>query len=258
MKHTKTSVKKAFTLIELLVVVAIIAILAAILLPALNAANERGVAASCINNLKQIGNGITMYCDDNNGIIPLRYQETYLTYSSLLCKEIMNIYYKKQLGGDYLPREVMSCPNADFLTDSAANESISAAYGTAYSVNSLPGSSSDPVITDAQKEAFKMANIDGIKVVPSRLKSPSSFWMLGDTYRKDKAAQWSNTEWGTASMIMIHLGQAGSLWADGHATMETADALFAKMQYTVDGTARFQSGKWKVYDSDGETVITRP
>lgn len=57
--------KKQFTLIELLVVIAIIAILAAILLPALNAARERGRTASCINNEKQLATANRMYGDDH-------------------------------------------------------------------------------------------------------------------------------------------------------------------------------------------------
>jgi len=57
--------KARFTLIELLVVIAIIAILAAMLLPALSAARERAKTASCISQLKSIGNCIPLYSSDN-------------------------------------------------------------------------------------------------------------------------------------------------------------------------------------------------
>ena len=59
-----------FTLIELLVVVAIIAILAAILLPALNRAKEYSRRAVCGSQMRQTGFATFMYADDNNGIFP--------------------------------------------------------------------------------------------------------------------------------------------------------------------------------------------
>jgi prepilin-type N-terminal cleavage/methylation domain-containing protein/prepilin-type processing-associated H-X9-DG protein len=64
-------VKRGFTLIELLVVIAIIAILAAILLPTLQQARERGRAATCQNNLKQIYGVWQTYHDDFNWIMPV-------------------------------------------------------------------------------------------------------------------------------------------------------------------------------------------
>lgn len=58
-----------FTPIELLVVIAVLAVLAALLLPALSTAKERGKRTKCISNLRQFGISHTLYANDNRGVV---------------------------------------------------------------------------------------------------------------------------------------------------------------------------------------------
>ncbi len=110
MERRKSSRRTGFTLIELLVVVAIIAILAAMLLPALSQAREKARQATCMNNMKQAGLAILMYVNDFSDWFPPGTSPTG-HFNSAMNMKYGGSYTMGTPAGSYLDAKLLHCPS---------------------------------------------------------------------------------------------------------------------------------------------------
>lgn len=149
---------KSFTLVEMLVVISIICVLAGMLLPALNKAVASGRAAACLNNLRQLGTGFTMYADSGDGRYPFSIDNSNAIWVTKLCPYLGMTWNGGQVSRG--EQGVFNCPENSrqlFITSTGPTiDETRASYGiNGYATQAFfeanPASSNNPAGNNSRR-----------------------------------------------------------------------------------------------------------
>ncbi len=248
---------RQFTLIELLVVIAIIAILASMLLPALNQARERAKASSCVNNLKQCSSANLTYANDYNDLIVYRFNNAELdSWGAVLLKQNYLPGSYTSLGDSFLFNPILVCPTVQ--KNPPADKESQLRFRT-YAMLHY-GGDFDYTNRTKQRALGKFVvtvpnNSSSYYYFLAKMKQPSGTAMLADSGFVNSNSQYGYCIWSISAhnimsesgLMLRHSNRANVAYMDGHVDGGNPQELYAtptNFRRYIDADGNASPAQW--------------